>query len=151
MKGRIFTNMTREINMENSNRYKFRAWDKRTGKLYEWDNMVNDYVGVEHLDKITALTNTEEIELMQYTGLKDKNGKEIAQGDVCKIEMFLNRVVPETFICEVIKKNGAFCFKEINLYFPDWVNNNEKAVKGEKHPISVEIISNNYEIPELIK
>jgi hypothetical protein len=66
---------------------KFRAWDKIDKKMREviqilWGSIHNPYpMSVDFYDTQKPRL-FQDVVLMQYTGLKDKNGKEIYEGDV---------------------------------------------------------------------
>jgi len=84
--------------------------------------------------------NFDEIELMQSTGLKDKNGQEIFEGDVVD---YKGRKA-------IIKWNGSYA-----SFIYRFVDELKKRV-SEWHPLFlayyyVEIIGNIYENPELLE
>jgi uncharacterized phage protein (TIGR01671 family) len=69
---------------------KFRVWDKKNNKMLFYDtdvvpNLTLNGVLVRNLNGIDDNVSAD-YELMQFTGLKDKNGKPIFEGDVVHLE-----------------------------------------------------------------
>jgi uncharacterized phage protein (TIGR01671 family) len=116
---------------------KFRAWEKNLKEIIPIDsvNFKNKIV-----NKDSAWRLFSEIELMQYTGLKDKNGKEIYEGDVVK-GYWWEKGESHRHIGRVAYVMNAFKVRGVKQYlgFDDGLNP------------SYEIIGNIYENPELLE
>lgn len=86
-------------------RPKFRAWLKNDKEMIDvdeihWDRDQLDFIG----DGITFMRKADEIELMQSTGLIDRNGQDVFVGDIikctrgCHHEVYLEKEYGGTFI-----------------------------------------------------
>ena len=82
--------------------------------------------------------------LMQYTGLKDKNGKAIYEGDILETEP-QKKIIGRGFRTAVDYRNGMFCFNPLENRD---INRHALCLLMDYEP---EIIGNIYENPELLK
>ena len=122
---------------------KFRAWDKQEKKFIEWTDDLfiscsgkifeNDYEDNEDGTPIECLNG---FELEQFTGLHDKNGKEIYEGDITKDSTGLCLVVWNPFFaCFSLRRDGWM----FDHFFGEAVD-----------PFNCEILGNIHENPELL-
>ena len=118
---------------------KFRVWDATKGVfLRSYGNRGEDFlysgrfVAVTWFIQCARLENPTRFFIQQYTSLKDKNGREIYEGDILKYEF-------SDILCTVKWS------KEDNDCHPCFVMNDLSSQRGE-----VEIVGNIHENPSLL-
>lgn len=114
--------MSREI--------RFRAWDKISKSMrYHAENSL-----------MVCLTNPNDFELMQFTGLKDKNEVEIYEGDI------LVGAFVDSKPCQVVYRPPVYLVQF--PYYDDPTLLMVREIPDKKHR---EVIGNIWENPELLK
>lgn len=157
---------------------KVRGWDKKYKKMINFDNFGLAIEAGWGFANPTAILTAKalydhkfelkmtDIELMQYTGLTDKDGKEVCRGDICIFNNQKYTVVHELGSFGLASSNdidyediqlamGAFtdnefsgCYNDnfISLWEIYW---NFDCEENQIHEL--EVIGNIYENPELLK
>lgn len=117
---------------------KFRAWNKDTKKINLFvemcsytDGSLSVSAGVKNLSPIG---NTEDFILMQFTGLQDKNGKDIYESDI---------VLHKNCKYEIVFWEGAFIRCGALIH--------DNALTNYACCRTFEVIGNVHENPDLLK
>lgn len=116
---------------------KFRVWDKRH-KFFVTEPkrfQLNKW-GLSYFGGISEYHQKNSYILQEYTGLKDKNGNEIYEGDIMSQSIFTNFKRHD-----VRFERGYFC-----LYCLPLAN----YIKFSCEHVEAEVIGNIYENPELL-
>lgn len=132
---------------------RFRAWDKRknvmrdVAVLHFTKNGKTNFIEYWKTPSELKSYHVRNLVLMQSTGLKDKNGVDIFDGDVVQAEQYLTTTIP-------VRINGIV--KYSNKYTMFYLDNG-----SERHDLymqslggsiyNFEIIGNIYENPELLE
>lgn len=127
---------------------KFRAWDKELKTMLDVsliDLKKGVLVGEHWKFGETNSMSFDEIVLMQSTGLKDKNGKEIFEGDVVRYNIDVVDIKKHPTLGFYTVLNGREGFFGDGMIIEDF----EKD--AEEFSQIVEIIGNIYENPELLE
>jgi uncharacterized phage protein (TIGR01671 family) len=116
---------------------KFRAWDTETKEM-SYDFLSKNWLKV--------CIESPYVELMQYTGLEDRNGKEIYEGDVGEGEhatyLIQWNVEKAQYQAKIVKTKSVL---SKNCSFPLW-----QYIENDGG-CRIEIIGNVYENPELLE
>lgn len=120
---------------------KFRVYDKDTKMMHICGEDIHDEISFTNEDNRAyyynlqngygSLTEKSSYILMQYTGLKDKNGKEIYEGDI--VQQYN------------IKANGIIIYKYGQF------GTNALGMFWDIHSSQTEVIGNIYDNPDLLE
>jgi len=118
---------------------KFRAWDNWRKRMSVVDRIYTDTKGVRLYDDFGEYwRDFRDAKLMQSTGLKDKNDKEVFEGDIVKMS---KDVYSEPTYYEVVRhRGGAYRLESKQHGCELWLRHTD-----------CEVVGNVYENPELLE
>lgn len=125
---------------------KYKAWDIEKKKMftvtaiYPWHKYKKGYMC--RVKDGSQDRPTKNVHLLQYTGLKDRNGEEIYEGYIVR----LNNLV-ETFVAPVVYNQDECCF---DLLHPEGYRGHWGLNKRTIATCEYKVMGNIYENPELL-
>lgn len=125
---------------------KFRAWD---GNKMQYSELPPSFAFWKYVSYDSDCLKT----LMQYTGLKDKNGVEIYEGDIMQLKSRYPHDFQEKHPHKKYNRisNGVKYSLEYGAFLLDDTFEREPAFCGFDENKQWEVIGNIYENPELIE
>jgi uncharacterized phage protein (TIGR01671 family) len=130
--------------------FKFRAWDKTNEQMIEGIMAICSGEGgwvlftaeVQGLDCGRAIHDIQQYEIMQFTGLVDKHGKDIFEGDVVTDG-------EHRFKGIVFFENGAFWVREVFSHVEEGLFDDREQETRWSINLDWEVIGNSWEHPRL--